>query len=237
MTRNGCLALLAAVMFAACSQPTPEQQVVNDAAAALGGADRILAVKTIVVEGEGTQYNLGQDVIPKASGQTFTVTEYKRAIDVAGGRARTELTRRPNFTFFQGQAGQRQVQGIDGSVGYNVAPNGNANRIPDAAGNDRRAELLHHPITALRAALDPMSKLSNPRTEDGQSLVDVTTPGGQTFTLAIDATTKLPGRVRTTTDNTNLGDVVINTSFADYQDVGGLRLPTRLTTRTDDFTT
>jgi glyoxylase-like metal-dependent hydrolase (beta-lactamase superfamily II) len=237
MTRNGCLALLAAVMFAACSQPTPEQQVVSDAAAALGGADRILAVKTIVVEGEGTQYNLGQDVVPKASGQTFTVTEYKRAIDVAGGRARTELTRRPNFTFFQGQAAQQQVQGIDGSVGYNVAPNGNANRIPDAAGNDRRAELLHHPITALRAALDPMAKLSNPRTEDEQSLVDVTTPGGQTFTLAIDATTKLPGRVRTTTDNTNLGDVVINTSFADYQDVGGLRLPTRLTTRTDDFTT
>jgi len=143
MTRTGYLALLAAVTFATCSRPTPEQQIVNDAAAALGGAERILAVKTIVMEGEGTQYNLGQDVVPNASGQTFTVTEYKRSIDVPAGRARTELTRQPNFTFFQGPAAQRQVQGIDGAVGYNVAPNGTANRIPDPAVSDRRAELLH----------------------------------------------------------------------------------------------
>ena len=39
------------------------------------------------------------------------------------------------------------------------------------------------------------------------------------------------------TDNTNLGDVAIETSFADYQDVSGLKLPTRLTTKTDKYTT
>ena len=237
MTRQACLALLAAVTLSACTQVTPEQQIVNDAAAALGGSDRIAAVKTLVIEGEGTQYNLGQDLVPGASGQTFTVTGYKRSIDVAGGRARTELTRTPNFTFFQGPAAQRQVQGIDGAVGYNVAPNGTANRVPDAAASDRRVEFLHHPVTALRAALDPMAKVSNPRTADGQSLVDVSTPSGQTFTLAIDATTKLPSRVTTIADNTNLGDVAINTTFTDYQAAGGLQLPTRLTTKTDDFTT
>jgi hypothetical protein len=32
----------------ACSSATPEQQIVNDAAAALGGADRVSAVKTLV---------------------------------------------------------------------------------------------------------------------------------------------------------------------------------------------
>ena len=235
MTRTGYLALLAAVTFATCSRPTPEQQIVNDAAAALGGAERILAVKTIVMEGEGTQYNLGQDVVPNASGQTFTVTEYKRSIDVPAGRARTELTRQPNFTFFQGPAAQRQVQGIDGAVGYNVAPNGTANRIPDPAVSDRRAELLHHPITAVRAALDPMAALSNPRTDGGQSIVDVSTPSGPKFTLAIDAATKLPSRVTTMTDNTNLGDVAFETSFADYQDVSGLKLPMRISSKIDKY--
>ena len=39
------------------------------------------------------------------------------------------------------------------------------------------------------------------------------------------------------TDNTNLGDVAIETSFADYQDAGGLKLPARLTTKTDKYTT
>ncbi|MGH9255319.1 MAG: MBL fold metallo-hydrolase, partial [Vicinamibacterales bacterium] len=218
-------------------QATPEQQVVNDAAAALGGRDRILAVKTLVLEGEGTQYNLGQDVTPEAAGQTFAVTAYRQAIDMAGGRSRTELTRRPNFTFFQGPAPQRQVNGIDGSVGYNVGANGAATRVADSVANDRRVDLLRHPLTAARAALDPMARLANARTEGSESLVDVTTAGCQTFTLAIDSTTKLPTRVVGRTDNTNLGDVVVTTSFADYQDASGLQLATRLTTKVDDFTT
>src|SRR5687768_8719619 len=98
MTRMGFSVLFAGAALVACTQATPEQQVVNDAAAALGGRDRILAVKTLVLDGEGTQYNLGQDVTPEASGQTFAVTAYRRTIDVAGKRARIELTRRPNFT-------------------------------------------------------------------------------------------------------------------------------------------
>jgi glyoxylase-like metal-dependent hydrolase (beta-lactamase superfamily II) len=63
-------------------------------------------------------------------------------------------------------------------------------------------------------------------------VVDVTT-NGTTFTLAIDATTNLPTRVVSMADNLNLGDVAIETAFSDYQDVNGLKLPTRLTTTTD----
>ena len=232
-----CLALFTAVMVSACSRSTPEQQPVNDAAEALGGASRIQSVKTIVIEGEGTQGNLGQDMTPEATGQTFAVTSYRRAIDVAGGRARTELTRTPNFQYFAGQMPQKLVQGVDGEVGYNVAANGTATRTPNAAASDRRVEIYHHPITSVRAALDAGSTVSNPRTEDGQSLVDVRTANGVTFTLAIDGGTNLPARVISTSDNTNLGDVVIETTFADYQDVGGLQLPARITTKTDEVTT
>jgi glyoxylase-like metal-dependent hydrolase (beta-lactamase superfamily II) len=236
MTHNTFVALFAAAAVAACSRPTPEQQIVNDAAAAMGGRDRILGVRTLVIEGEGTQYNLGQDVVPNASGQTFTVTSYKRAIDVAGGRQRIELTRQPNFTFFQGRASQKQVQGIDGNVGYNVGANGTATRISNAAADDRRTEVAHTPLTAVRAALDPMAVLANPRTEGTESLVDVTS-SGRTFTLAIDSTSKLPTRVVSKMYNVNLGDVAITTSFADYQQAGGLQLAARLTTKTDDYTT
>jgi len=237
MRHTRLLSLLGAGLLAACSQATPEQQIVNDAAEALGGADRILAVKTLVLEGEGRQYNLGQDVTPDAAGQTFTVTGYRRAVDVAGGRARTEMTRRPNFTYFQGPQAQRLVNGLDGSTAYNVAASGAVTRAPAAVATDRGAEFLRHPITAVRAALDPMAKVSNAHTMNNQSMVDVTTPGGVTFMLAIDPTTKLPTQVITRLDNTNLGDVAVSTSFADYQDVGGLQLPARLSTKVDDFTT
>jgi len=237
MSRTFLIAVAAAVILTGCSPAPPEQQIVNDAAAALGGRDRILAVKTVILEGDGTNGNLGQDMTPEAAGQTFTVSGYRRAIDVAGGRVRIEQTRTPNFAYFQGPQPQKQVQGLDGDVAYNVGADGNPSRAANAVAKDRRAEFYHHPITIVRAALDPAARLSNPRTIDKERVVEVTTANGLPFTLAIDSTTALPTRVVSMTDNTNLGDVAIETGFADYQDVSGLKLPATLTTKTDRFTT
>ena len=36
-------------------------------------------------------------------------------------------------------------------------------------------------------------------------------------------------------DNANMGDVAIVTTFADYQDVGGFKMPRRLTTKMDKY--
>jgi glyoxylase-like metal-dependent hydrolase (beta-lactamase superfamily II) len=237
MSRSTLAALLAAAAFNACATATPEQRIVNDAAAALGGRDRLLAVKTLVLEGGGTNGNLLQDMKPDASGQTFLVSDYRRTIDIDGRRARTEQTRTPTFAYFQGMAPQRQVSGIDREIAYNVAANGTATRGSNTAASDRRAELLHHPITIVRAALDPAATLTHARTVGGERLVDVTIAGGSTCSLAIDAATGLPTRVVSMTDNANLGDVSVETSFADYQDVAGVKLPARLTMKTDKYTT
>ena len=237
MKRQTFFVWLAVVVLTGCAKPAPEQQLVNDAAAALGGAEKILAVKTLVIEGEGTQYNLGQDVLPGASGQSFDVTQYRRAIDIPGVRARTELTRVPKFTFWQGLAAQRQIQGIDKAIAYNVAANGTANRAAQAVADDRRAEFLRHPLTAVRAALAPGVRLANVRTEGSESMVEIATSDGPAFTLAIDANTKLPTRSFMRANHVNLGDVVISTAFSAYESIGDLRLPARLTTKTDDFIT
>ena len=231
------LTLLTAAALAACATVPPERQIIDDAAAALGGRDRILALKTLVLEGEGINGNLGQDMTPEATTQAFNVTAYRRAIDLAGSRARIEQTRTPNFTYFQGQAPQKQVVGIDGDVAYAVGANGNATRASNAVARDRRAELYHHPLTIVRAALDPATRLSNPRTAGSERVVDVTTAGGLTLTLAIDSATKLPTRVVSMTDNANLGDVAVETSFTGYQNVNGLQLPARLTTSSDKYRT
>ena len=236
MTRTPHLALLAAAMLSGCAQATPEQQIINDAADALGGSGRIQAVRTLLIEGTGTNGNLGQDMRPEAAGQTFAVSDYRRAIDVAGGRARLEQVRTPNFAFFQGQAPQKQVSGVDGDVGYNVAANGSATRVAANIARDRRAEIYHHPVTIVRAALDPAAVLSNARTMGEESVVAVKTADGLDFTLAINNATKLPTRVVSMSDNTNLGDVAIETSFADYREVNELQLPTRFTTKSDQFT-
>ncbi len=237
MTPRHFVTLAFAVAFAACSSGTPEQQVIDDAAEALGGRDRILAVQSLLLEGAGSNGNLGQDMTPEATGQTFTVSSYRRAVDVAGGRMRIEQTRTPNFTFFQGQDPQSQTFGLDGDVAYNVGANGTATRAPVAVAADRRAEFYHHPVTILRAVLDSAATVSNARGLDAEPTVDVTTADGVTLTLVLDGATGLPSRVSSPAYNANLGDVTIETSFSDYQEVDGLQLPTTLTTRTDDVQT
>jgi glyoxylase-like metal-dependent hydrolase (beta-lactamase superfamily II) len=236
MTRT-LVALSACIALTACTQKTPEQQIVADAADAMGGAQKIVAVKTLLVEGEGTNGNLGQDMTMEATSQRFDVTGYRRAVDLATGRMRIEQTRTPNFPYFQGQASQKQVLGVADRVAYNVAPNGTVARGSDAAAKDRLADLYHHPLTIVRAALDPAAKLSNPRSAGTERVVDVTTADGIAATLAIDQTSKLPTRVVTMADNVNLGDVAVETSFADYQDVSGLKLPAQFATKTDKYTT
>lgn len=236
MHRSSWLPLLA-LALSACAQPTAEQQTINDAARAMGGRDRIVAAKTLVLEGGGMNGNLGQDLTPEATGEAFQLTGYRRAIDFAAHRARTEQTRTPNFTYFQGSAPQKQTLGIDGEVAYNVGADGTAARAANGVAKDRRAEFYHHPLALVQAALDPSSTLSNARTSAGERVVDVTTAYGGRLTLAIDAATKLPTRVVSMADNLNLGDVAVETAFADYQDAGGLKLPTRLTTKIDGYTT
>ena len=228
---------LGLAVLAACSRTPPELQLIEDAATALGGVDRVQAVTSLVLEGEGTQYNLGQDLRPEARGQTFTVSAFRRAIDLAGARTRTELTRAPDFSYFQGPAPQQQRQGFDNGVAWNIAADGAANRAADTVATDRRAEFFHHPVVAVRAALDPQATRGRTRSEGREIFIEVTTADGQRFTLAVGNVTKLPTRVITASYHPNLGDVAISTSFEDYVDAGGLKMPSRLTTRVDEFTT
>jgi len=230
------LVVAAAALIGGCTT-TPEHQIVADAADALGGRNRILEVKTFTIEGEGTNGNLGQDMTMDASSQQFKISGYKRSVDVVNLRARTEQTRTPNFAFFQGPQPQKQILGVDGDVGYNVAPNGTATRTSNAVAKDRRADIYHHPLKIVGAALDPAAVLANARTTGSERAVEITTANGLKFTLAIDTATKLPTRVVSMTDNTNLGDVAIETSFADYQDIGGVKMPARLAVKTDKYPT
>jgi glyoxylase-like metal-dependent hydrolase (beta-lactamase superfamily II) len=223
------------LLGAACAPPTPEEQFVNDLATALGGRDRVTAARVWSAEGEATQYNLGQDMRPGAATQTFSVAGYTRHIDLGALRVSVAMVRTPNFPYFQGQAPQRQAFGIDGETVYTVNAAGTAARAAGQAAIDRRIDAFSHPLPLARAVLGGSARVANVRTTGDERQADLTL-SGVTFTLVLDGS-GAPVRVETKTDHANLGDVTVSTAFADYQDVGGLRLPARLTTRVDDFTT
>ena len=93
MTSHILIATIALATTVGCAPPVPEQQFLNDAMTALGGRSRAEAAKTLVIEGKGVNYNLGQDMKPEAATQTFEITGYVRKIDMAN-RARTCITPR-----------------------------------------------------------------------------------------------------------------------------------------------
>ncbi len=202
-------------------------KAINSAAEALGGKDKILAVKTIVIEGSGVAPNIGQNPFPEGPLPTWWVAEFKRSMDLVNGRVRTEQHRIGMFPFAL-PTDQRQNQSLDGDVAFNINADGHAQRAPEAAVIDRRIEMLGTPVTIVRAALDSRAKLSVIRDK-----IAITTAQGQKLTLTVDKTTHLPVSVSWMTSSDNLGDVVNTTSFEDYETVSGIQLPKHYVTKID----
>ena len=235
MTARALGALLISITLAGCTNKTPEQQFIEDAQKAIGGRALIDQVTTIAIEGSGVNYNLGQDMKPEAHDQQFAITGYMRKIDVAQGKQRIEQTRTPKFPYFQGQQAQTQVMGLDGDYAFNVNPQGVATRVAPAAEFDRRVEFMHHPVTALRAVTTRSTGMSKVRAVGAARQADFEFRDRR-WTMTIDAA-GLPLSISSASYHPNLGDVVLTTTFAQYEDVNGLKLPKVITGKVDDFTT
>ncbi|HZJ31195.1 MAG TPA: hypothetical protein VFD21_06480 [Vicinamibacterales bacterium] len=211
--------------------PSPEAQLVRRAADALGGRERVLAIKTLQIIGYGelAYFNGGGNITgaPDAPQKWQKVLEHTRIIDFENGRTRVQQRLKMDFEFAStaGQLGlNRTNETLDGDVAYNIGGGG---------ARQRRVELLAHPITIVRAALDPATKLSNLRTQRNLQLVDVTVRQGDRLTLAVNGMSNLPAWVAYVGPNTNLGDVTFRTAFTGYVPEKGIQLPTGIATTID----
>ena len=137
MARRSNIWIVSAVVLARAYAQTPEMAAIHSAADALGGLDRIRAVKTLIVEGEGTNPNVGQNRNPNDPLLDWKVTEYKKTIDLAGGRMRLEQHRQAQFAFSMAND-VRQNFLLDGDIAFNVDATGKASRAAEAAVRERR---------------------------------------------------------------------------------------------------
>lgn len=242
--RRGLCMFLVATLVAACAQTPPAQALIEDAADALGGADRVSTVRTLVLEGAGTDSAVGGGVTPEAPPNTYRVDDYRLTLDLENGRMRLQQVRTAQFPFALAVVA-RQDQRLDGDIAYNIgvgfgesadAP-ARATRSNAETARNRRLQMLYHPVAVVRAALDPAATMANFRTEDGLPVVDVTTAAGDTVSLAIDPETDLPSRVEHMGYDPNWGDIRLSASFAAYQTVDGLMVPASIVTRQDGWVT
>ena len=229
--------------------PSAEAALVRRAADALGGRDRLLALKTLQIVGYGelAYMNGGGNITgdPDAPQKWQKVLEHTRTIDLQNWRTRVQQRLKMDFEFAStaGQQGlNRTNETLDGDVAYNIgggflaAPQAGTPQPQPAgaaAARQRRVELLAHPVTIVRAALDLATKVTNLRKQGNLQLVDVTVRQGDVLTLAIDAASNLPAWVAYVGPNTNLGDVTYRTAFAGYVPVNGIQLPTGFATTID----
>src|SRR5687768_17353724 len=170
MTKTGLLVVLLWMTVGLSAQtPTPEIKVVSAAAEALGGRERILAIKTLRILGSGHQaYQLGGGNISSSADapqKWIHLNDYERTVDLENRRMRVRQRAVTGFPFARlanyGRVRANQV--VDGTIGFNVGGDGGASHVPETVARTRRMEMLAHPIVIVRAALDPGTKMSNLR--------------------------------------------------------------------------
>ena len=244
------VAMVAAMVIGVAGRgTTSEVQLVTRAADALGGRDRVMALKTLRIVGFGelAYFNGGGNITadPAAPQKWQKVLDYTRTIDLEHWRTRVQQRLKMDFEFAStvGQLGlNRTNETLDGDIAYNIgggflAAPGSGTAQPQPAGpaaaRQRRVELLAYPITIVRAALDKGTTLSHFRSQGNLQIVDVTVRQGDTLALAVDTTTNLPAWVSYVGPNANLGDVTYRTAFTGYEPEDGIQLPTGLATTID----
>lgn len=219
-----CMTLVSAPALA--QRPT----VFDDAVRAMGGEEAIRRVSSLTLEGTGRMYNFGQGLSPTAALPHFDVSEVRRTTDLTAVRHRHEVTRTAAFVTAV-TTPQRIVFGLDGDIAYAVAPNGNAARNPQAVAVGRRQEHFHHPLVLIRAALEPGAEIESAAAQQGHHVLRIRLAPGDSFQLWLDRRTHLPARIRSVRYDTNLGDVVHETTFESWPAGESLRMPLRQTTR------
>ena len=243
MRLMSCL-VASAVVLSGCGPASPEMQVIEDVAEAMGGMRAVQNAETVVIQGRGTNFRLGQNEDPDASLPEWEISEYTREIDLVNGRWRQEQLRTSNFFTGNPVVDQQQISAVDGDVAFDISADGTARRASSQVARDRQAELYHYPVGLIQAATAEGATVSNLMQENGQDVVDITTAEGDQFTLFVDSETNFPAKIVSTGYDSNLGDVALETVFDAYAESGRLAgfqarltLPRRIRWSVDRFQT
>jgi glyoxylase-like metal-dependent hydrolase (beta-lactamase superfamily II) len=228
--------------------------VVDAAAKALGGAERLRAIRSITLAGYGQYaYQFGGGRItgePTAPEKYIAANELSRVYDLEHNRFRMVERRNMLFPFLApfGHSWGLVTQTLDGDVAYDV---NNEKVFRVARESDgalqvdgvhvRRMLMLTNPIALVRRLMDPATRLSAPRREGAVTVLDVTLAEGDTLAAAF-ASSGLPAWIRWSARHTNVGQMNFTTSFSGWSDATGnsnvllpLGYETRISYRNVDF--
>lgn len=204
---------------------------------AMGGKERLVAVRSLVLEGTGENLQFGQNHTPFAETK-FEVTSFRRVYDFQNRRWFQDQTRVPRFPTANTNP-QRQRAGLDGApngVAYNIGTNDVMARASDQVAADRMHEFVLHPIGFVKAAAAPGTTVGEEAAGANHRRVRIEAAGTR-YAMVVDTRTSLPTRIERVVYQPMLGDVMMAVELADWKTVDGLQLPMRLTQKYENLFT
>jgi glyoxylase-like metal-dependent hydrolase (beta-lactamase superfamily II) len=189
--------------------------------------------RSIEFAGTGRWFQFGQAPNPTLPWPPFDVSSFSARIAYDTPAARVEMVRTQVVEPGRVRPApieQRPVQLVSGAFAWNLAaPPGAAAETPPtaqpqpAAVGERTAEIWTTPHGFLRAAA-----ANNATTTPANGGTEVTfTAGGHRYLGHINAQSQLV-HVQTWIDNTVLGDTLVDTTFSEYRDFGGVMFPAKI---------
>ncbi len=243
--RHSVIAIAAAAIGAAgCSTAPSPRRLAQDAVAAMGGADKLRAVRTVSMKGgSGTRLRLGQTV---HVGDTETPGELKNVIevvDLANRRASLDYElKNGDFTQHRHEVLTRHGEGPDARpVGIEYV--GTRPVIATTPGGLFSWGSQNSPEFLLRRNIISIALAAADSAPDGQPADDkdfagktykhgaAKTADGQDVSLYFDPDSKLIAGFEIVDTESMLGDVPAQYILADYKTVDGVMLPHHVTIR------
>lgn len=241
----GALLLSAVGLNPLHAQAPSARTIIDQAAQALGGAERVRSIRNITLVGYGQYaYMFGGGRItasPDAPEKYQAANDLRRIYDLEHGRFQQLERRNMLFPFLAAFGHSYALNNLilDGDVAFDV--NGNkAARVARWSENPlqldgvhmRRMWMLNNPVALVRAALDPAAKLSAPRREGKDAVIDITLKEGDKLSAGFSAN-RLPAWVRWSNPQTDLGQATFTTHLTGYASIDGVLLPLGYDTRMD----
>ena len=213
----------------------PQLGNAQEAKAVLDGVVKAMGdVKSLQYAGSGANFALGQNPSPTAPSPRFNLKSFTRTIDYDTPSMRDEFVRTQAEPGARGGGGlplsgeQRQIQAVSGTHAWNQA--GDAAPAPCvAAVADRLHQLWITPHGVIKAAMKHNATVET-QTEGGKkmTIISFAVPGELKVKAFVNER-NLVEKVKSWNTNPVLGDMLTETTYADYKDFGGVQFPTKIT--------
>jgi glyoxylase-like metal-dependent hydrolase (beta-lactamase superfamily II) len=213
----------------------------QEAKAVLEGVTKAMGdVKSLQYTGSGTNFAVGQNASPSVPWPRFNVKSYTRGVNYDTVSMRDELVRTQGEQPPRGGGGQpmvgeqRQLQMVSGTHAWTqTGENPPAPAL--AAVADRLHQLWITPHGVVKAAMKHNATVQA-QTEGGKKMTTISfAVPGQLKVKALVNERNLVEKVDSWNTNPVLGDMLTETTYADYKDFGGVQFPTKITQKQGGF--